>query len=72
MIIDNNQIYVRNPKGGKDRTTLFPDLLHKSLRSQIDFAKQLHDKDLDEGYGEVYLSSALRRKYKKASISIGW
>jgi integrase len=37
---ENKQIYVRNPKGGKDRTTLFPDGLHVPLRSQIKFAKR--------------------------------
>ncbi|GMR16614.1 MAG: integron integrase [Gammaproteobacteria bacterium] len=72
MDFDNNQIYVRNPKGGKDRTTLFPDALHKPIRSQIEFAKQLHDKDLEGGYGEVYLPNALKRKYTKANISFGW
>ena len=69
---ENNQIYVRNPKGGKDRTTIFPQVLHNSIREQIEFAKKLHDKDLAEGYGEVYLPTALKRKYKKANISIGW
>lgn len=69
---ENKQIYVRNPKGGKDRTTLFPDSLHGALRSQIKFAKRLHDKDLEEGYGEVYFPTALKRKYTKANISFGW
>ena len=69
---DNNQIYVRNPKGGKDRTTIFPEVLHQPIRAQIEKVKQLHDKDLEEGYGEVYLPEALMRKYTKASISFGW
>ena len=69
---ENNQIYVRAPKGGKDRTTLFPDNLHKGIEKQIERVKQLHIKDLDEGYGEVYLPTAISRKYKKASVSIGW
>lgn len=69
---ENNLIYVRNPKGGKDRTTLFPDGLHAPLRAQIKYAKRLHDKDLEEGYGKVYLPSALKRKYTKADISFGW
>lgn len=69
---ENNLIYVRNPKGGKDRTTLFPDGLHAPLRAQIKHAKRLHDKDLEEGYGKVYLPGALKRKYTKADISFGW
>lgn len=69
---ENNQIFVRNPKGGKDRTTLFPSNLHKGIRKQIEKVKLLHAKDLDEGFGEVYLPAAISRKYKKASVSIGW
>lgn len=72
MDFENKQIYIRNPKGGKDRTTLFPDVLYASIRSQIKFAKRLHDKDLEEGYGEVYLPTALKRKYTKANVSFGW
>ena len=69
---ENKQIYVRNPKGGADRTTLFPDYLHKPLLKQIEKVKNLHERDLVAGYGEVYLPTAIRRKYKKASVSIGW
>lgn len=69
---DNNQIYVRNPKGGKDRTTLFPEVLHQPLRSQIEKVKTVHDKDLTEGYGEVYLPTALKRKHTKAAVSFNW
>ena len=68
----NNQIYIRDPKGGKDRTTIFPEVLHQPIRNQIEKVKQLHDKDLDEGFGEVYLPTALERKYCKANISFGW
>ena len=38
---ENKQIYVRNPKGGSDRTTLFPDYLHKPLLKQIEKVKKL-------------------------------
>ena len=69
---ENKQIYVRNPKGGSDRTTLFPDYLHKPLLKQIEKVKKLHERDIDAGFGEVYLPTAIRRKYKKASVSIGW
>lgn len=69
---ENKQIYVRNPKVGSDRTTLFPDYLHKPLLKQIEKVKKLHERDLAAGYGEVYLPTAISRKYKKASVSIGW
>ena len=72
MDFENKQIYVRNPKGGKDRTTLFPEVLHLPIRRQIEKVKRLHEKDLSEGYGEVYLPTALKRKYTKANVSFGW
>ena len=49
-----------------------PDALHQLIRDQIEVVKQLHDKDLADGYGEVYLPTALSRKYSKANISFGW
>lgn len=69
---ENKQIYVRNPKGGKDRTTIFPEVLHRRIRKQIEKVKALHEKDLSEGYGEVYLPNAISRKYSKANIALGW
>ena len=69
---ENNQIFVRVAKGGKDRTTIFPDTLHQPIRDQIEIVKKLHDEDLSEGFGEVYLPMALSRKYSKANIAFGW
>lgn len=69
---ENNQIFVRNAKGGKDRTTLFPEALHQPIHEQIAAIKILHNNDLTDGYGEVYLPNALARKYSKAGISFGW
>ena len=68
----NNQIYIRNAKGGKDRTSLFPDALHQPIQEQIEVVKKLHDEDLAKGFGEVYLPTALSRKYKNANITLGW
>lgn len=69
---ENKQIYVRNPKGGKDRTTIFPQVLHRRIQKQIEKVKLLHEQDLSAGYGEVYLPNAIGRKYTKANVSIGW
>jgi integron integrase len=69
---ENNQIYVRDARGGKDRTTIFPETLHQPIRDQIGVVKKMHNKDLSEGFGEVYLPAALSRKYSKANISFGW
>ena len=69
---DNEQLYIRDSKGHKDRTTLLPVMLHLLLRNQLDKVRRLHDKDLLKGYGEVSLPDALSRKYPNMGKSIGW
>ncbi|MFT7560401.1 MAG: integron integrase [Flavobacteriales bacterium] len=68
----NACIVVREAKGMKWRRTLLPKALVEDLRHQIDFALALHQQDLDEGFGEVYLPQALNRKYKNAPTSPIW
>jgi integron integrase len=63
---------VRSGKGDKDRTTLLPQSLSDSLQEQIKRVEKLHRRDLEDGYGEVYLPYALARKYPSASREIGW
>ena len=66
------RIFLRNTKGGKDRTVILPDTLQKDLKVQIDAAVELHKKDIQEGFGEVYIPPALSRKYKNAAKEPGW
>ena len=66
---DGLRILVRDGKGGKDRATLLPEALVEPLRRQLAYAKSLHDADLAEGFGEVYLPFALARKYPLAAAS---
>jgi len=67
-----NLIFVRGGKGGKDRTTILPQNLREEMQRQIAAVKSLHHKDLEEGFGEVYIPEALARKYPKASKQTGW
>lgn len=69
---DYSQIEVRNSKGSKDRITMMPQRLEKSLRVQIKKVKFLHDRDLSSGMGEVLLPKALSPKYPKASSELWW
>ncbi len=69
---DYKQIMVRNAKGNKDRVTPLPEKLVDRLKLQIEFVTKLHDKDLADGLGEVYLPLALGRKYPNAAKEIGW
>jgi integron integrase len=67
-----NQIYVRNAKGGKDRVVPLPQRLIGAIHAQIAVVEKFHEKDLKEGYGEVYLPFALARKYPNAAKELGW
>jgi len=46
---------VRSGKGDKDRTTLLPQQLKPRLLEQIALVQKLHQRDLEDGFGEVYL-----------------
>ncbi|GAB4343125.1 MAG: integron integrase [Desulfobulbaceae bacterium] len=65
-------IFVRGGKGGKDRTTILPRNVQEELRLHIERVKELHRKDLEEGYGEVYLPQALARKFPNAGKEPSW
>jgi len=49
------QVTVRDGKGEKDRTTLLPQSVLEPLRAHLDKVKVLHEHDLEDGFGEVYL-----------------
>jgi integron integrase len=65
-------IFIRGGKGGKDRTTILPKNLQDELQKQVQAVKVLHYKDLEEGFGEVYIPEALGRKYPNAGRETGW
>jgi len=67
-----NQIYLRGAKGGKDRVTLFPQLLKEKLKMQLDQVKILHDQDLTRGFGETSISPSYKRKYPSAAREFIW
>ena len=69
---ERSLIYVRSAKGNKDRTTLFPKSIQPEMRRQLEKAKHLHDEDLAQGYGGVYLPEALSRKYPHAAQEFRW
>ena len=66
------EILVRQGKGQKDRVTMLPQRLVEPLRIQLASARALHESDLREGFGQVYLPFALARKYPNADREWGW
>lgn len=69
---DNEKFLIRDSKGGKSRTTFFPKQIHHAIQAHLDRVKSLHEKDLEQGYGKVYLPHALARKYPGAATAWGW
>ncbi len=68
---DRKRIHILG-KGDKWRTTILPNLIASELLSQVERVKALHQYDLEEGFGEVYIPAALARKYKNAAKEIQW
>ena len=68
----NNRIIVRDGKGNKDRVTILPETLIDILKLQIKRVKIIHEQDLLDGFGSVYLPYAIERKYPSAEKSFGW
>ena len=67
-----NQIVVRNGKGQKDRVTMLPEDVKFALKEHLKYVRKLHEKDLSQGFGSVYLPNALAKKYKSAPKEWGW
>ena len=65
-------LIVRDGKGAHDRITMLPERLTVPLSRQLKHVKLIHDADLDQGYGAVYLPYALTRKYTHAATSWAW
>lgn len=67
-----HQLTVRDGKGAKDRVTMLPERLVPTLKIHLERVKTLHESDLSQGFGEVYLPFALERKYPNAAKEWGW
>lgn len=69
---EQNQIIVRNGKGGKDRRVILPSTLKEELKKHILEVKKIHDKDLKEGWGKVKLPGNIENKYPNAPKELKW
>jgi integron integrase len=67
-----HQIVVRDAKGRKSRVTMLPGSLMEPLKQHLQGVKYLHQQDLKQGYGSVYLPYALERKYPNAEREWVW
>ena len=66
------EIVIREGKGFKDRVTMLPEAVIAPLKAHLIKVKILHDEDLAQGVGEVYLPFALDKKYPNDGRNWGW
>jgi integron integrase len=66
------EIVVRGGKGEKDRVTMLPATVSNGLQSHLGRVRALHEADVAEGNGRVWLPDALARKYPNAERLWCW
>lgn len=66
------EIIVREGKGNKDRVTVLPKPVIYPLEQHLIRVKSIHEMDIREGYGRVYLPFVLARKYPNANREWCW
>ena len=69
---DFQTISVLDSKGGKSRRVPLPTKCIGDLRKQVESITELHNADLELGFGEVFLPDALARKYPGAATEKAW
>jgi len=69
---EQQALSVRDGKGEKDRLTILPESLLVPLEEHLRRVKQIHQKDLKDGFGTVYLPGALEKKYPNAAREWAW
>lgn len=69
---DRLAIIVRSGKGDKDRVTVLPQNLVSHLSAHLQQVRSIHDRDLQAGFGRVYLPYALEKKYPSANQQWAW
>jgi integron integrase len=69
---ENDLLFVREGKGGKDRSTLLAKSVKERLRAHLGKVKAIHERDLAAGAGAARLPDALERKYPQAGREWGW
>lgn len=67
-----HELTIRDGKGSKDRRTMLPESLCLPLQHHLQTVKQLHQQDVANGHGAVYLPFALAQKYPNAAKEWRW
>ncbi|MBU1217408.1 integron integrase [bacterium] len=67
-----DKVYIWDSKSLKDRTVPLPLKLKQRLLAQVDYVENIHQKDLKDGYGSVFLPFALEKKNPRAKYDAKW
>jgi integron integrase len=67
-----HEVMVRDPKWKHDRVTILPRAADVELREHLLKVKELHERDLGKGFGQVMLPTALARKLPNAPSEWAW
>ena len=67
-----DKIYIWDSKSLKDRAIPLPLKFKERVSVQIKAVRELHARDLKEGYGTVYLPYALEKKSPQAKFETKW
>ena len=67
-----DKVYIWDSKSLKDRTIPLPMKLKKRLEIQVNIVENIHEKDLRDGFGAVYLPYALEHKFSHAKSETKW
>jgi integron integrase len=67
-----NQITVRDGKGRQDRVTMLPESVKAPLQEHLKRVRGIHERDLADGYGKVFMPYALARKYPSGPTEWRW
>ena len=68
----HNKILVTEAKGTAQRITFLPKRIIPQLKAHLEMVKAQHQRDIENGYGYVWLPPALRRKYPNAELEWRW
>lgn len=66
------QLNVVMGKGKKDRVVPLPRGLAAPLKAHLEKVRAMHQRDLEQGHGRVYVPEALSRKYPGAAAEWRW
>nr|WP_320134174.1 integron integrase [uncultured Holophaga sp.] len=69
---ERREVRVRGGKGDKDRVTVLPGSLVLPLQRHLEQVRELHERDLAEGFGSVMLPHAQAEKSREAPRAWGW